>query len=98
MDLIIVVVLMVLIILFFRNFKSFIYGLAIIEIFLQILTFIKYNIKETYNIIDKYIPESILSILSKYSNGLFYQILMWTFLIFMILFLVYLIKGLFKRK
>ena len=44
MDLIIILILIVLILIFFRNFKSFIYGLAIIEIFFRILTFKRYKI------------------------------------------------------
>ena len=100
MDLIIIIVLLVLAVIFFRDFKSFIYGLGIIEIFLRILTFIKHNIgiKEVSNIIGKYIPESIISIIGKYSTGLLYTVLIWLFLISMICFLVYLLKYFFKRK
>lgn len=100
MDLIVILVLLVLIVVFFRDFKSFIYGLGIIEIFFRILTFIKNNIPvpEVSNIIDKYIPESIINILAKYSSGLFYTILIWAFLACMIWFLIYLIKYFFKRK
>lgn len=100
MDLIIVLALIVLILIFFRNFKSFIYGLAIIEIFFRILTFIKNNlgIPEISTLIDRYIPESIISILAKYSSGLFYTILVWGFVVCMICFLVYLVKYFFGRK
>lgn len=100
MDLIIIIVLLVLAVIFFRDFKSFIYGLGIIEIFLRILTFIKHNIgiKEVSNIIGKYMPESIISIIGKYSTGLLYTVLIWLFLISMICFLVYLLKYFFKRK
>ena len=100
MDLIIIIVLLTLAVIFFRDFKSFIYGLGIIEIFLRILTFIKHNIgiKEVSNIIGKYMPESIISIIGKYSTGLLYTVLIWLFLISMICFLVYLLKYFFKRK
>lgn len=100
MDLVIIFILLVLVAMFFRQFKSFIYGLAIIEIFFKILTFIKYNIgiKEVSSLIGKYIPESIIDILARYSNGLFYTILVWAFIGCMICFLVYLVKYLFGRK
>ena len=100
MELIILFILLAAIVFFFRDLKSFIYGLGIIEIFFRILTFIKYNIEipEVKDLIDKYIPESILNILVQYSNGLFYIILKWSFLICMICFLVYLVKYFFKRK
>lgn len=100
MDLIIILVLLVLVVIFFRNFKSFIYGLGIIEIFFKIMTFIKVNIgiKQISDIIGKYIPNSILDILARYSSGLFYTILMWGFVICMICFLIYLIRYLIGRK
>lgn len=100
MDLIIILILIVLILIFFRNFKSFIYGLAIIEIFFRILTFIKYNIgiSEISSLIGKYIPESIINVLATYSSGLFYTILVWAFVACMICFLVYLVKYFFGRK
>lgn len=100
MDLIVLFVILVLIIIFFRDTKSLIYGLGIIEIFLKILTFIKHNIgiSQVSNLIDKYMPESILNILAKYSNGLFYTILTWCFIICMIWFLIYLVRYFFKGK
>lgn len=100
MDLIIILVLLVLIVIFFRDFKSFIYGLGIIELFFKIMAFIKNNIgiPEVSNIINKYIPNSILDILANYSSGLFYTILKWGFLICMIWFLIYLLKYFFGRK
>lgn len=100
MDLIIIFVLLVLVAMFFRKFKSFIYALAIIEVFFKILTFIKNNIGiiELSNLIDKYIPESIINVLGRYSSGLFYTILVWGFVVCMICFLVYLVKYLFGRK
>lgn len=100
MDLMVIVALLALTVIFFRDFKSFIYCLGIIEIFLRILTFIKVNIgiKEVSKIIGKYIPESIINIIEKYSTGLLQTILVWLFLISMICFLVYLIRYFFKRK
>ena len=100
MDLVLLFVILVLVIIFFRDGKSLVYTLGIIEIFFHIMTFIKNHlgIKEVTNIIDKYIPESILDILAKYSNGLFYDILCWCFAGCMAWFLGYLIKYLFKRK
>lgn len=100
MDLVIIFILLVLVAMFFRKFKSFIYALAIIEVFFKILTFIKNNIGiiELSNLIDKYIPESIINVLGRYSSGLFYTILVWGFVACMICFLVYLVKYLFGRK
>lgn len=100
MELIVVLVILALIVIFFRDCKSVIYGLGIIEIFLRIMAFIKNNIgiKPISDIIGKYLPNSILDIFAKYSTGLFYQILMWGFVLCMIWFLIYLIKYLIGRK
>lgn len=100
MDLIIIFVLLVLVVIFFKDLKSFIYGLGIIEIFLRLLTFLKLNIgiPEISNLINKYIPETIIHILDKYADGLFYTLLVWLFFIAMVWFLIYLIKYFFKRK
>lgn len=100
MELIVIVALLALTVIFFRDFKSFIYTLGIIEIFLRILAFIKNNIgfKEVSKIIGKYIPESIINVIEKYSTGILQTILVWLFLISMICFLIYLIKYFFKGK
>ena len=64
-DLIIVLILLAVVIFFFRNFSSFVYATAIIDIFLRILTFIKYNVNvpELKSLIGKYFPESIAAII-----------------------------------
>lgn len=100
MEVIIVLALLALVVAYFKNVKSLIYGLAIIEIFLRIMSFIKSNIgiPKVSEIIGEYLPSSIPEIIGKYSSGLFYKILIWAFVICMIWFLVYLIMYLFKRK
>lgn len=100
MDLIILFAILVLIIIFFRDAKSLIYGLGIIEIFLRLLAFLRdnLNIAEINKIYDKYMPRSILNIFGNYSNGLLYEILKWSLFICMVWFLIYLVKYFFKRK
>ncbi|MFV0249923.1 MAG: hypothetical protein ACK5HP_02675 [Bacilli bacterium] len=100
MDLIILLLLMVAVIFFFRNFRAFVFFLASIEIIFHILTYIKLHIgvAEVTTLIDKYIPESILAILSQYTSGLFYDILAWLFLACFIVFEINVIKILFKKK
>ncbi len=100
MELVLLFVILVLVIIFFRNTKSLIYALGIVEIFLHIIKFIKYHIgtNELSDFLIKNVPNSILDILAKYSNGLFYDLLSWCFVACMIWFLVYLLKYLFKGK
>lgn len=99
-DLIILIVLMLLVIMCFRRFSSFVFFIAIMDIFLRILTFIKYNIglADVSALIGKYIPENILAIINKYSSGLVATILEWAFVIIMVVFLSYIIKIFVSKK
>jgi len=98
-DVIIVLCLLVAVIFVFRKFSSFVYAVAIIDIFLRILTFIKYNsVPELKSLIGKYFPESIPSIVAKYSDGIFYTILMWAYVGIFTIFLVYTIKYFLKKR
>ena len=99
-DLIVLAVLILLVIFVFRRFDSFVYLMAIIEIFLRILTFVKNNIglKDVAGIIDKYLPENIFSIIDKYTNGGVNTILKWGFVAIMAVFLGYIVYYFIKKK
>lgn len=100
MEVVIVLALIALIAAYFKNVKSLVYGIAVIEIFLRIMSFLKSNlgIKSVANFISKYFPNSIPEIIGKYSSGIIYTILIWLFVICMAWFLVYIVIYLFKRK
>ena len=99
-DLIILAVLIVLVIFIFRRFDSFVYLIAIIEIFLRILTFIKNNIglNDVAGLIDKYFPENFFDIINKYVNGTINIILKWGFVVIMTIFLGYIVHYFIKKK
>lgn len=101
-DLIVLIVLMIVVIMFFKRFSSFVFFIAIIDIFLRILTFIKNNIglPDVAALIGKYLPESIIDIIDKYTNSipLLNTILRWAFIIIMIIFLSYIIKIFIHKK
>ncbi len=102
-DLIVLIVLIVVVIMFFKRFSSFVFFIAIVDIFLRILTFIKKNIPlvDVSALIDKYIPESVLAIIDKYTYSipLLNTILEWAFVIIMMIFLSYIIKiFIYKKK
>ena len=88
-DLVLFIVLIVIVIMFFKRFSSFVFFVAIVDVFLRILTFIKLNIglSDVSALIGKYIPESIIAIIHKYSSGIVTKILDWCFVIIMIFFL-----------
>ncbi len=99
-DVIVLLVLIFIVIMFFKRFSSFVFFMAIIDIFLRILAFIKHNInlKDVSSIIDKYLPESISDIINKYSSGIINTVLQWAFVVIMIIFLSYIVKIFFKKK
>lgn len=99
-DLILLIILILIVVMFFKRFDSFVYFVAIIDITLRILTFIKNNIglKDIANIIGKYLPESIFGIIDKYTNGIIQIVLNWIFVIIMIIFLYYITKLFIKKK
>ncbi len=101
-DLIVLIILIVVVLMFFKHFSSFVFLMAIIEIFLRILTFIKYNIglKDVAFIIGKYFPENMFDIINKYTIKipLLNTILKWTFVGIMAIFLSYCIKIFMKKK
>jgi len=101
-DLIVLIVLIILVLMFFQRFSSFVFLMAIIDIFLRILAFIKNNIglKDVAYVIGKYLPESIFDIINKYTGSipLLCTILKWAFVVIMCFFLSYIIKIFLKKK
>lgn len=99
MDAIIFIVLLVIVICFFRRFSNVVFFVAIFDIFLRILTFLKYNtVKEIKTFIAKYFPENIPNIIGKYAKGDLYTILVWIYVFLMTVFLFYIIKIFIRRK
>ena len=95
-DLVVLIILLLVVIFLFRRFSSFVYAVAIVDI----LTFIKDHcgLPDVSALIDKYIPESIIAIIGRYTSGIVYTILIWIFIIIMIIFEFYIIKFFIKKK
>jgi len=100
MALVILIVLIAIVIIFFKRFSSFIYFLAITDIFLRIMTFINVELARLgiYLYLNKYIPASIPSIINSYSSGILNTVLMWLYVIAIIIFESYIIKTFFRKK
>lgn len=101
MDALIIVIIIFLAIFFVkRTFSGVIYAFAITDIFLRLMTFVKYHIsaKDISNIIGKYLPESIPNIMAKYTNGVLYQILLWIYFAVMVIFLFYIVRTFIRKK
>lgn len=99
-DLIVLIILILIVVMFFKRFSSFVFFLAIMDILLRILTFIKNHIglPDVSTLIGKYVPESIPGIIDKYATGTIHIILQWVFVLFMCIFLSYIIKIFIKKK
>ncbi len=101
-DLIVFLVLLIVVVMFFKRFSSFVFFIAIIDIFLRILAYIKHNIpaKDIAALIGKYLPESVFDIINKYTAnmGIINDILKWCFVGLMSIFLFYITKIFLKKK
>lgn len=101
-DLVVLIVGIILVLMFFRRFSSFVFFMAIVDIFLRILAFIKNNIglKDVAHVIGKYLPENVFVIINKYTGNipLLNTILKWGFVFIMCIFLGYIIKIFLKKK
>ena len=99
MDAIIFIILLVVVICFFRSLYNTVFFVAIVDIFLRILTFLKYNtFQEVKVFLGKYLPENIPNIIAKYAKGDLYLILVWVYVILMSIFLYYIVRYFIKKR
>ena len=99
MDAIIFIILLIVVIFFFKRVSNTVFFVAIFDITLRLLTFIRDNtFKEVKDFLSAYCPENIPDIISKYAKGTLYQILVWLYVIIMMMFLYYVVKIFIKRK
>lgn len=101
-DLIVLIILLILVIMYFNRFSSFVFFVAIVDIFLRIATFVKDNIplRDISAIISKYLPESVIDIINKYTSNweIVNLVLRWAYVVIMTIFLYYIIKIFWKKK
>lgn len=99
-DLVVLILVLLVVLFVFRRFSSFVYAVAIVDIFLRIMAFIKDNVPvpELKALIGKYLPSSIPAIIGKYSTGIFYTILMWIFVFIYMCFLFYIVRIFIHKK
>ena len=76
MDLAILLILIVIVVVMLKDVKWVTYLLGIIEIFLRIVHYIGDHLgaPELNNFINTYLPNSLFSVLSKYTSGIVYEI------------------------
>ena len=100
MDLAVLLILIILVVLVLKDVKWVTYLIGIVEIFLRLIHYIGDNLKiaSLNNFINEYFPTSIFAIIGKYSSGVVYDILSWVLVLFLIWFLIYLVKYLFGSR
>lgn len=99
-DLIALVVLCIIVVMFFKRFSSFVFFIAIFDIFFRILAFVKDNINlpDVSAVMGKYLPTGILGIIYTYSSGLIATILSWCYVGIMVIFLFYITRIFISKK
>lgn len=100
MEAFVIILILLAVLFYFRKFSNFVYALAITDIFLRILNFIKLNIgvSEISLFISKYFPADIPAIIYKYTNGVLSDILVWGYVIIFVAFEFYIVRAFFRNK
>ena len=98
-DAIIVICLIVVSVVVYRRFSSFVYSMAIIDIFLRLLNYICTHLPiDGIKVVEKYFPSDIGAIIAKYTNGIVCDIIMWAYVIVYVIFLCYITAYFIKKK
>lgn len=99
-DVFLLIILIVAGVCFFRSLSGSVYFVASLDIFFRILTFIRDNlgVGEISSFIRTYFPESIPSIINKYTDGILSTALMWIYVIMFAVFLFYTVRILWKKR
>ncbi len=102
MDVILIILVIAIIIvgLFFKDFKSVVYFLGIIEIFFRLIHKLAslLGIEEFTSFVSRYIPSSLEAVIDTYSSGILNTVLIWILLLLFIYFEWYLIIYWIKKK
>lgn len=99
-DAIVVVALIVVAFCWFRKFYKVVYAVAIIDIFLRLITYISSNIGiPGFNSWVKTVfPESIPGLLDNYMSGIFLTVFVWIYVFMMGAFLFYIVRIFIRKK
>ena len=101
MEVVIIMAIIGCIVFFFkRTFGGFVYAVAMVDLFLRILDFVKSQILggEVLEFINKWCPQSVPAMINKYTDGALCTVLVWIYVAIMIAFEVYTIKAFLKKR
>lgn len=101
-DLLFIIILVVAVLFYFRRFSSFIYLMCSIDILYRLLHFIADNIPvpELSNLINKYIPTSLLGMFGNYigTENIVFTIIKWAIFVLYSILLFYIVRIIVRRK
>ena len=97
---IIILIILILILLFKRTFSSAIYAIAIVDIFLRLVDFLRGYIKISGSVGSFFnrIPASLNAVIINSLDGIFEDILLWAIFIVYVIFLYYIIAYFMKKR
>lgn len=101
MDVVIMMAIIGAIVFFFkRTFSGFVYAVAMVDIFLRVLAFIKAKLfaGNILVFLNKWFPVSVPAIIDKYTDGVLCEVLIWVYVGIMVVFLFYTIRIFIKKK
>ena len=93
----VVIIVLIIIVALFKDFRSFLYAFAIVDIVLRIINFVCSQIAEVNDILGNF-PASIAGMITAESSGTLETVLLWVYVALYILFLSYLIPSFFRKK
>ena len=85
---------------FKRTFSGFVYSVAMVDIFLRLLAFIKGRLFSGNVVVflNKWFPSSMPAVINKYTNGIVCEVLVWIYVGIMVVFLFYTIRTFINKK
>lgn len=101
MEVVIIMAIIGCIVFFFkRTFSGFVYAVAMVDIFLRILNYVKTQILgvDILSFINKWFPASVPAMIDKYTDGGLCIALTWVYVGLMIAFEVYTIRAFLKKR
>lgn len=101
MEIVILMAIIGAIVFFFkRTFSGFVYSVAVVDIFLRIVAYLKIHLftGELAMFFNRYFPNSIPAIIGKYTSSTLQMVLMWIYVGIMIVFEFYIIRIFFKKR
>lgn len=101
MEVVIIMAIIGAIVFFFkRTFSGFVYTVAMVDIFLRLLAFLKAKIfaGDILVFLNKWFPVSVPGMIDKYTDGVLCDVLVWIYIGIMIVFLFYTVRIFINKK